>query len=478
MTHAIGGTVTISGSYRIHTFTTSGSLVVDEAGTLEYLVVAGGGAGGADHGGGGEGGDVVTGTFSAVVGSLTITVGAGGTAGAGRGLLGTNGGSSSLGTIIALGGGRGGQFDNRSGAGGAGGASFSSGGFGGTTGATGFVGSNGSNNGAGGGAGAGGNGGVTYASHGGVGVSSSISGAAVGYGGGGGGADSLAPNNPSLGQDGGGNGNNRGTDNIGTAAAANRGGGGGGSTSQQVGTAGGSGVVIVRYLATTTTRRQIHTEDISFQSLPEFPYKGTKAGVEAIAAPVEGMRAFATDTKLQGFYNGTIWVWGSASSGHVIQDEGTPLTARANLNFIGASVTDDVGNNATVVTIGDVIEDGVAGDVLAYGDLVYLSSVDDRWELADASGEATCRNKLGMCILLAAGNGSATEILLTGNITEATFPAMTVGAPIYVSTTAGDIATNRPSANAGEIIRVVGFAVSTDTLYFNPSNDYFELGVP
>ena len=74
MTHAIGGTPTINGSYRIHTFTTSGSLVVDEAGTLEYLVVAGGGAGGADHGGGGEGGDVVTGTFSAVVGSLTITL--------------------------------------------------------------------------------------------------------------------------------------------------------------------------------------------------------------------------------------------------------------------------------------------------------------------------------------------------------------------------------------------------------------------
>ena len=31
MTHAIGGTVTINGSYRIHTFTTgSSSLVVDE----------------------------------------------------------------------------------------------------------------------------------------------------------------------------------------------------------------------------------------------------------------------------------------------------------------------------------------------------------------------------------------------------------------------------------------------------------------
>lgn len=43
----------------------------------------------------------------------------------------------------------------------------------------------------------------------------------------------------------------------------------------------------------------------------------------------------------------------AAGGGHTIQDEGTPLTARANLNFVGAGVTatDDAGNNATVVTI-------------------------------------------------------------------------------------------------------------------------------
>ncbi len=41
------------------------------------------------------------------------------------------------------------------------------------------------------------------------------------------------------------------------------------------------------------------------------------------------------------------------AAGHVIQDEGTPLTQRANLNFAGAGVTatDDSGNDATLVTI-------------------------------------------------------------------------------------------------------------------------------
>lgn len=42
-----------------------------------------------------------------------------------------------------------------------------------------------------------------------------------------------------------------------------------------------------------------------------------------------------------------------SGGGHVIQDEGAPLTNRANLNFAGAGVTatDDSGNNATLVTI-------------------------------------------------------------------------------------------------------------------------------
>lgn len=43
----------------------------------------------------------------------------------------------------------------------------------------------------------------------------------------------------------------------------------------------------------------------------------------------------------------------SGTGGHTIEDEGTPLTARTNLNFVGAgvAVTDDSGNDATVVTI-------------------------------------------------------------------------------------------------------------------------------
>ena len=80
---------------------------------------------------------------------------------------------------------------------------------------------------------------------------------------------------------------------------------------------------------------------------------------------------------------------GGGGSGHVVQDEGTPLTNRANLNFVGAgvSVTDDSGNDATVVTISgggggldNVVEDTtpqLGGDLDVNGNSIMSTGSDD-----------------------------------------------------------------------------------------------------
>lgn len=80
-----------------------------------------------------------------------------------------------------------------------------------------------------------------------------------------------------------------------------------------------------------------------------------------------------------------------AGGGHTIQDEGTPLTQRTNLNFVGAGVTatDDAGNDATVVTIpgggsnhdlldGSVDQDTVASTVTR-GDLI-VGNATPKWD--------------------------------------------------------------------------------------------------
>ncbi len=121
-----------------------------------------------------------------------------------------------------------------------------------------------------------------------------------------------------------------------------------------------------------------------------------------------------------------------------------------------------------------ITEGGTAGAALVFGDLCYLQTADSRWEKVDANAAATCSNKLGICVLAAAGDASATTMLLYGKIrADSVFPTLTIGAPVFASTTAGAIQTTAPSG-AADIIRIIGYGNTADELHFCPSNDYFE----
>lgn len=118
-----------------------------------------------------------------------------------------------------------------------------------------------------------------------------------------------------------------------------------------------------------------------------------------------------------------------------------------------------------------ITEAGTAGSALAFGDLVYLQASDSRWELTDADADATAGPlKLGMCVLAAAADGDPTVILLIGKIrADANFPTLTIGAPVYVSTTTGDVQVAQPSGT-DDVIRIVGYGNTADELYFNPAS--------
>jgi hypothetical protein len=117
---------------------------------------------------------------------------------------------------------------------------------------------------------------------------------------------------------------------------------------------------------------------------------------------------------------------------------------------------------------------GTAGATLAVGDLCYLNSAW-KWVLTDANAAASAGSVcLGICILAAAGDTAATNMLLMGTMRSAAFPAsITGGAQLYVSTTAGDMTTTQPTG-VDDVIRVVGWAILTEpnTVYFAPSSDY------
>lgn len=115
---------------------------------------------------------------------------------------------------------------------------------------------------------------------------------------------------------------------------------------------------------------------------------------------------------------------------------------------------------------------GTAGYTQAFGDLVYLAVADSRWELADADAEATGGYVMLGMVVSAGTDGTACTILLQGQIrADAKFPALTVGKQVFVGETAGAIQVAIPTG-ADNVIRSVGFALTADEIYFNPSQDY------
>jgi hypothetical protein len=120
-----------------------------------------------------------------------------------------------------------------------------------------------------------------------------------------------------------------------------------------------------------------------------------------------------------------------------------------------------------------ISETGVAGEALSFGNTVYFKAADSRWYLTDADADATAGAVMvGICVLAAAGAASTTTVLRYGKIrADAVFPALTIGAPVYLSTTAGAVQTAQPSG-VDDVIRIVGYGITADEMLWNPSNDY------
>ena len=279
-------------AYKVHTFTSSGTFIVDAPGVADILLVGGGGGGGGDNsGGGGAGGLIYHGVRAAAdgptqssgiqfaPGTYTVTVGAGGSGSPAVNQQASSGDNSSVvgGSIslVALGGGYGGTGDpvaaysGANGGSGGGAATEAAAGSIGTAtqpgSASGGYGYNGGSvtNGTGAGGGGGGAGGAgqngdtrgaQLGGSGGAGIRHSISGSTLWYAAGGDGGNENGIYNQLARQNGIGGQTNTGTTTAATGGIDGTGSGGGGITHTGVNGAkntyggfGGDGIVIIRY---------------------------------------------------------------------------------------------------------------------------------------------------------------------------------------------------------------------------------------
>jgi len=111
------------------------------------------------------------------------------------------------------------------------------------------------------------------------------------------------------------------------------------------------------------------------------------------------------------------------------------------------------------------------GNSFVAGEVGFLTAGEI--EKAKADAEATTKNMLVMAT--ATINAEAAGVFaLNGNVTV-TAHGFTIGAPLFISAaTAGAITNTRPDTSTNQL-RVIGYAVDTNTIRFDPSKTWVEI---
>jgi hypothetical protein len=115
-----------------------------------------------------------------------------------------------------------------------------------------------------------------------------------------------------------------------------------------------------------------------------------------------------------------------------------------------------------------VVTFGGAGASTTYS--VYQWKSGPAWSLTDADAVGSSKNLLAISVDTAFNRG----MLLRGYVYNSTWNWTGIGGELYLSTTAGEMTQTQPTGT-GDIVRVVGYAISADLIYFNPSQDWIEL---
>lgn len=144
----------------------------------------------------------------------------------------------------------------------------------------------------------------------------------------------------------------------------------------------------------------------------------------------------------------------------VLQESPTINTPTHNVD--ATPNTDDTYNGTVTSTFN-------AGATIAQWELVYLNS-SSQWVLADADAESTAGGVMLGLATTSGTSGNPLAVLLLGFARNDSW-AWTAGAELFVSTTAGGLTETSPSGT-DDVVRVVGYAVNADVIYFNPSNDW------
>ena len=138
-----------------------------------------------------------------------------------------------------------------------------------------------------------------------------------------------------------------------------------------------------------------------------------------------------------------------------------PINNVAGIKLIETPTTDKTAS-------GLIVSMTYATESITLGDFLYFKS-DGTVARADANGTSTYP-VMGLALATTALGGS-NSVLLHGVYKDSTY-ALTAGGIVYLSTNVADNITQTQPAVTNDVIQVVGIAIGTNRIYFNPSADY------
>jgi len=128
-------------------------------------------------------------------------------------------------------------------------------------------------------------------------------------------------------------------------------------------------------------------------------------------------------------------------------------------------------------THGGIVIEFLAGESLAVGDWVYMSTVDGRVSKADSNDTADDGHypAIGVAVSAQGSAGSAVKVLTHGvyNDSNGFGGDLTEGKQLFLSETAGTVTATAPSDD-GDIVQVCGIAIGPRDVFVSPSLDVIE----
>ena len=144
----------------------------------------------------------------------------------------------------------------------------------------------------------------------------------------------------------------------------------------------------------------------------------------------------------------------------ILTAEGAAITGILEIEKLPA---DDTGSGMGFTADVDTNTVGIGG--------ILLLGADGSFDDADASAEATAG---GMIVLATAAGTGNTLLLNKGTFQDAGTWGWTPGATLYLSETAGELTETAPTTS-GAIVRIMGYALTADSIFFDPDKTYIEV---